>query len=551
MTVPSVVLKAPGFCGIGCPNGAPRWHRVQQAHPDPADQRRHPLELRHASAAPCGSHSPQPRLGHFDAAARPRLARVVDILSGHVRWWPIAHLPWTGKRNGLPRGRPRRQTPVCGSRSGRHPALRCAWFAPAGGWSRLWALARLPALLAESWASTGRCGRRRPASSSGAWPIPGRRSARRTAGRSAAACRRRMRDSSARSALPRGRLGEASRGGAPVRPGPADVHRPDQHLLRRRGARAAAVEGEAQRLPAATPARDAAIAAIVRRLAGLRRNATAQLEALRWTVASPPLRPTPAARPRCYFRRQPMVASSEFDAAAAVSLQTSVPPDRACCTRSSPATPYEVRLYCYSEQRAQKERGIVKRAAGRFEAALNLSSTTGCTQTSSRKDLPAASTAPLNTPAPPSTTSATSPPTAAPDPAPAGRLHGYPSRRLACAAARPTGTKTPCGAPTPPSPTSAGSLKSELGLRPIYHRTPRRAAPPVPHRRLAARAGHARARLRAAAASTPVGPALRRILARSTARRRHLSPARRTHAARERTATRSRSTTPSAWFCTR
>ena len=59
----------------------------------------------------------------------------------------------------------------------------------------------------------------------------------------------------------------------------------------------------------------------------------------------------------------------EFDAAAAVSLQT-----RSRQTvhlhKVVSRDPDEVRLYCYSEQRAEKERGIVERAAGRFEAAL-------------------------------------------------------------------------------------------------------------------------------------------------------------------------------------
>ena len=45
----------------------------------------------------------------------------------------------------------------------------------------------------------------------------------------------------------------------------------------------------------------------------------------------------------------------QFDAEAAVSVRTD---------------PHEVRLYCYSEEHAEKERGIVERFAARFEAAL-------------------------------------------------------------------------------------------------------------------------------------------------------------------------------------
>ena len=49
---------------------------------------------------------------------------------------------------------------------------------------------------------------------------------------------------------------------------------------------------------------------------------------------------------------------------------------------------------------------------------------------------------------------------------------------IACAAARPIGTKTPCGATyTTLTDVEAvfRALKSELGLRPIYHHKPRRA----------------------------------------------------------------------------
>ena len=87
--------------------------------------------------------------------------------------------------------------------------------------------------------------------------------------RSRGVARCRLRDRRRDAALPRlGRAGEASRGdrGASVRPrdgavrpaADGDALRPDQHLLRGRGERPAAgatraLEGEAQRLPAAEP----------------------------------------------------------------------------------------------------------------------------------------------------------------------------------------------------------------------------------------------------------------------------------------------------------
>ena len=59
----------------------------------------------------------------------------------------------------------------------------------------------------------------------------------------------------------------------------------------------------------------------------------------------------------------------QFDAEAAVSLQTrsnqTVHMHKVVST-----DPDEVRLYCYSEERAEKERGIVERFATRFETAL-------------------------------------------------------------------------------------------------------------------------------------------------------------------------------------
>ncbi len=58
-----------------------------------------------------------------------------------------------------------------------------------------------------------------------------------------------------------------------------------------------------------------------------------------------------------------------FDADAAVSLQTQS--DQTVHMHKVVSTdPDEVRLYCYSEERAEKERGIVERFASRFETAL-------------------------------------------------------------------------------------------------------------------------------------------------------------------------------------
>ena len=58
-----------------------------------------------------------------------------------------------------------------------------------------------------------------------------------------------------------------------------------------------------------------------------------------------------------------------FDAAAAVSLQTQSN-QTVHLHKLISTDPDEVRLYCYSEERADKERGIVERFATRFEAAL-------------------------------------------------------------------------------------------------------------------------------------------------------------------------------------
>ena len=75
----------------------------------------------------------------------------------------------------------------------------------------------------------------------------------------------------------------------------------------------------------------------------------------------------------------------QFDAEAAVSVRTQS--NQTVHLHKVVSTdPDEVRLYCYSEERAQKERAIVERVATRFEAALTklndgLARTTACRST--------------------------------------------------------------------------------------------------------------------------------------------------------------------------
>ena len=59
----------------------------------------------------------------------------------------------------------------------------------------------------------------------------------------------------------------------------------------------------------------------------------------------------------------------QFDATAAVSIQTQSK-QTVHLHKVVSTDPDEVRLYCYSEERAEKERGIVERFAARFETAL-------------------------------------------------------------------------------------------------------------------------------------------------------------------------------------
>ena len=118
----------------------------------------------------------------------------------------------------------------------------------------------------------------------------------------------------------------------------------------------------------------------------------------------------------------------QFDADAAVSIQTQS--QQTVHLHKVVATdPDEVRLYCYSEERAEKERGIVERFATRFEAALTKlndglsrprahkrSNRSGSASGASRPGIPAS----------PPTTRSTSPPTRpatrpSPSPGPAAR----------------------------------------------------------------------------------------------------------------------------------
>ena len=59
----------------------------------------------------------------------------------------------------------------------------------------------------------------------------------------------------------------------------------------------------------------------------------------------------------------------QFDAEAAVAIQTQSK-QTVHLHKAVSTDPDEVRLYCYSEERAEKERGIVERFATRFEVAL-------------------------------------------------------------------------------------------------------------------------------------------------------------------------------------
>ena len=153
-----------------------------------------------------------------------------------------------------------------------------------------------------------------------------------------------------------------------------------------------------------------------------------------------------------------------FDADAAVSLQTQS--DQTVHMHKVVSTdPDEVRLYCYSEERAEKERGIVERFASRFETALTKLDD-GLSRPRAHKRLDQVWQRIGRLKAKHSRVAShyqiTVTANEAGDQAVAGNWTRRPrtARWLpirastACAAARPTGTKTPCGVPTPRSPTS-------------------------------------------------------------------------------------------------
>ena len=158
----------------------------------------------------------------------------------------------------------------------------------------------------------------------------------------------------------------------------------------------------------------------------------------------------------------------QFDADAAVSIQTQSK-QTVHLHKVVSTDPDEVRLYCYSEQRAEKERGIVERFAARFETALTQLND-GLARPRAHKRLGQVwqrigrLKATHSRVAPPTTRSRSPPtrPATRPSPSPGPvvpRTARWPRIRAstACAVARPTGTKTPCGAPTPRSPTSRPS----------------------------------------------------------------------------------------------
>ena len=233
-----------------------------------------------------------------------------------------------------------------------------------------------------------------------------------------------------------------------------------------------------------------------------------------------------------------------FDADAAVSLQTQS--DQTVHMHKVVSTdPDEVRLYCYSEERANKERGIVERFAARFETALTKLND-GLSRPRAHKRLDQVWQRIGRRKAKHSRVAShyqiTVTANEAGDQAVAVNWTRRPrtARWLpirastACAAARPTGTKTPCGVPTPRSPTSRRySARSNPSSACARSTTASRRGPtatcsspssPTSSCRSSAlgcaRAGeHAR--------WTHATPRPRR----PAARHRHLPPSRRTHAA--------------------
>ena len=209
-----------------------------------------------------------------------------------------------------------------------------------------------------------------------------------------------------------------------------------------------------------------------------------------------------------------------FDAAAAVSLQTQS--DQTVHMHKVVSTdPDEVRLQCYSEE----QRGIVERFAARFETALDEAQRRAVAPPRAQAPRPGLAAHRAEDQAFPRRLAL--PGRRHLDPPPPGRLDGYPSGRLLPARSetdwdedalwRTYTTLTDVEA-------VFRSLKSELGLRPIYHRKPARADGHLFITGLPARAGHPHA----AAGEHASWTTLR--LLEGAARHRHLPPPRWTHA---------------------
>ena len=209
-----------------------------------------------------------------------------------------------------------------------------------------------------------------------------------------------------------------------------------------------------------------------------------------------------------------------FDADAAVSLQTQS--DQTVHRHKVVSTdPDEVRLYCYSEERAEKERGIVERFAARFETALTkLNDGLARPRAHKRLDQVWQRIGRLKGQALPRRL-------ALPgrrhrqrgrrpgrrrhlDPPPPGRLDGYPSGRLLPAQQRDRlGRRTPCGVPTPRSPTwRPSSARSSPNSACVPSTTASRRGPTVTCSSPLSPTSSCRSFARGCArtANTPVGP---------------------------------------------
>ena len=209
-----------------------------------------------------------------------------------------------------------------------------------------------------------------------------------------------------------------------------------------------------------------------------------------------------------------------FDADAAVSLQTQS--DQTVHMHKVVSTdPDEVRLYCYSEERAEKERGIVERFAARFETALTkLNDGLARPRAHKRLDqvwqrigrLKAKHSRVASHYQVAVTANEAGDQAGAPSPGPAAprTARWLPIRAsTACAAARPTGTKTPCGVPTPRSPTwRPSSARSSPNSACVPSTTASRRGPTVTCSSPSSPTSSCRSFARGCArtANTPVGP---------------------------------------------